>query len=201
MTRSITVTLLTVLALLAGCASSPTATDSAQSSWGQRSLRLAQLQNWQAEGKLALRNAGQAESANLLWRQRGKHSELQLSGPLGMAATRITSDGKTLDIQRGNEHQQMDISSPHAIQLNTGWDLPLAALPYWLRGIPQPGAAPDELQIEHELLRSLQQDGWQVEFQGYATFGTYTLPTRLQVKRGATSARLVIRHWLTGDEL
>jgi outer membrane lipoprotein LolB len=188
--------LLLTLALLAGCAGAPAILTAPP--WEQRADRLAQLAHWRAEGKLALRSGDRAEAANLLWQQAERESNLQLSGPLGMGTTRIHSDGRILEIRRGDEIQVFDISSPDAIRRNTGWDLPLAALPFWLKGLPQPGVAADDLQFEEDLLRGLRQAGWQVQFETYGRFGDYTLPTRLRVQRGPTSARLVIRQWHTG---
>lgn len=192
-----TAAFLLLVTLLGACATAP-APDSADTPWDQRIHRLAALQQWQARGKLALRSEGQAETANLLWQQSGNSSELQLSGPLGMAATRIHSDGKRLEIQRGDEVQVLDISTPDAVLTSTGWDLPLAALPHWMKGVPQPGTDARDLEVEQDLLRAVEQDGWRVEFQDYGQFGMYTLPTRLKVERGTTSARLFIRHWQTG---
>lgn len=189
--------LLLLTALLTACATAP-GPDAVDTPWAERSTRLTALQHWQAEGKLALRSNEQAESANLIWRQSGNSSDLQLSGPLGMATTRIHSDGKVLEIQRGEEFQVLDISTPGAVRLNTGWNLPLASLPYWMKGVPHPGAQPDDLTVKRQLLRELVQDGWRVQFEAYGEFGAYTLPTRLRVERGDTSARLVIRQWRTG---
>lgn len=192
-------TSLLLAALLSACAATP-GPDGTTTPWGERLRLLGAVQQWQARGKLALRNGDQAETANLLWRQAGTTSDLQLSGPLGMSATRIHSDGALLEIQRGEEIRVLDISSPEAIVASTGWDLPLAALPHWMKGLPQPGSEPAALEVEQDLLRSLEQDGWRVEFQDYGRFGRYTLPTRLKAERGATSARLLIRHWSTGGE-
>nr|WP_277602404.1 lipoprotein insertase outer membrane protein LolB [Parahaliea mediterranea] len=186
------------MALLTACATTP-APQGADTPWEERARDLRQLAHWQAEGKLALRNDEQAESATLLWRQAGRDTELQLSGPLGMAATRIHSDGQTLEIQRDGDFQVIDISTPRAVRLNTGWDLPLASLPYWMKGVPYPGTEPEAMAVEQHLLRSLEQDGWRVSFEAYGQFGRYTLPTRLRVERGGTRAKLVIRQWQTGE--
>lgn len=196
--RSAALPLLLLALLVAGCATPPSTTG-VDTPWTQRARQLEQLDHWQAQGKLALRNGEQAESANLLWQQTGTVADLQLSGPLGMAATRIHSDGRVLAIQRGEERQVLDISTPRAVRLNTGWDLPLASLPYWMKGLPHPGAEADTMEVEQHLLRSLEQNGWQVQFETYGTFGEFTLPTRLRVERGDTSARLVIRHWQPGQ--
>ena len=79
--------------------------------------------------------------------------------------------------------------------LSTGWDLPLQALPDWLKGLPAPGLDVEESVLEGNLLRQLLQGGWQVLFQSYGVFGDYTLPTRLSIERGDTSAKVILRQW------
>jgi outer membrane lipoprotein LolB len=187
-----------VLLLLAGCAAleqrEPTS-----AGWQAHSRQLAQLQQWTASGKLAIRSADTAESASLVWRQHDQDTHLQLSGPLGVGATTIYSDGRQLDIHRGDEHRTLDISTPDAIVANTGWDLPLLALTYWLKGLPSPHAKIQKLELDPrtELLQDLQQDDWEVHYEQYGQFDEFALPTRLQIRRGETRARVIISHWQT----
>ncbi len=186
---------LALSALLIGCASTPPSGTSTP--WPTRQAALTALTTWQAEGKIALRNGEAAESANLLWQQRQQQSELQLSGPLGMAATRISSDGHRLTIEQDGNTETMDISTPAAIRLNTGWDLPLTSLPYWMKGLPNPQLSSTATQLEQGRLKTIEQDGWSVTFIDYGDFDGYSLPTRIEVRRADTRARLAIRRWQT----
>jgi outer membrane lipoprotein LolB len=187
-----------VVLLLNACATAPDQ-PTPTTPWQQRVAQLGALEHWSATGKLALRNGSQAESANLSWLQRGRHSQLQLSGPMGLRATEIRSDGQQLLIQRGDEQQQYDIASPGALREQTGWDLPVQALPYWLKGLPSPDGTGTRMNVEANLLRQLRQDGWTIDFERYQQFEDYILPTRLTAERGATRARIVIQAWHPGE--
>jgi outer membrane lipoprotein LolB len=90
-----------------------------------------------------------------------------------------------------------DISTADAIERNTGWDLPLQALPYWLKGLPAPDVRIQALELDPggSLLSKLQQDGWLVLFERYKQFGDISLPTKLRIQRGTTTARVIIRDW------
>jgi len=186
--------LILALLLLGGCAG-PDTRDTATLSWVEHQASLGQFQYWSARGKLALRTSDRAESATLLWRQQGAHSELHLSGPIGMGATTIHSNGQQMEIRQGDERRVIDISTPDAIARNTGWDLPLQALPYWLKGLPAPREEVQLLELDQDLLRSLQQDGWSVQYQQYEQFDQKMLPTRLRIQRGDTSVRMIIGNW------
>ena len=191
-------TLYLLLLLVAGCAGldqrEPTS-----AGWQAHSQQLATLQEWTASGKLAVRTAHAAESAGMLWQQHDQNTHLQLSGPLGVGATTIYSDGQRLDVRQGDEHRTLDISTPDAILLTTGWDLPLLALTHWLKGLPSPDSKVQQLKLDPqtELLQSLQQDDWEVHYEKYEQFQEFTLPTRLQIQRGKTRAKVIVSHWQT----
>lgn len=189
------------LAFLAGCAQFADRVP-ASAGWKAHSEQLTVLQQWTATGKLAVRTAEASESASLVWQQHNQDTHLYLSGPLGMGATTIDSDGQRLDIRRGDEYQTLDISTPDAIALNTGWDLPLSALTHWLKGLPAPDSKLQrfDLNTQTELLQSLQQDDWEVNFEKYGEFQGYILPTRMQIQRGTTRVKVIISDWQTSTE-
>ena len=132
------------------------------------------------------------------WLQEGGVSRLILSGPLGVAATSFYSDGRSLVIRQGEDVTTWDLQSETAIlERETGWDLPLLALPYWIKGMPAPdldvqGSEPGP---DPALLHMLRQDGWEIQYESYADYGRLTLPTRLQLRHNDSTLRLVIRDW------
>ena len=148
---------------------------------------------------MAVRTANASESASLVWQQDNQNTYVQLSGPLGIGATTIYSDGLELEMHQGNDHTTIDISDPDAMISNTGWDLPLHALSYWLKGIPSPDSTVQRLELDPktELLQSLWQNDWEVRYDQYEQFEEFTLPTRLKIQRGATRAKVIISNWQT----
>lgn len=184
------------LLLLAACAGQvqppPDTAD-----WRQQRAALERLDTWTATGKVAVRAADTSESGSMMWRQRPGLTEVRLSGPVGVGTTTIASDGDTLEINQGGEHQVLDIATPGALARATGWDLPLAALPYWLRALPAPAPAEHSLELDPGSRRplSLAQDGWLVRYSDFQAVEHLLLPTRLEITRGDTRARVVIRQW------
>lgn len=187
-----------LLLLMAGCASQGDRSEQ-EPDWLVHSSNMKQLVNWNIDGRVAIRTTEQAETANLHWEQRDNNSQLRLSGPLGSHATLIESDGNTMEVRQGDERSVWDLNSGEA-QSRSGWDLPLQALPHWLKGIPAPGIEVDAMRLEtdRELLQSLEQDGWQVSYERYEEFGDAILPTRVTIERDTTRARVLIRQWTTG---
>lgn len=185
---------------MTACAGPATREGIPPTTWREHTARLEAVDTWTAIGKLALRSENMSETAALEWRQTGREARIQLSGPLGVGATRIYSDGQVLDIRRGDERRMIDISTPRAIERNTGWDLPLQALPYWLRGLPAPGTDVKSMRFYPAtgLVQQLRQSGWRVDYQDYRRFHNLSLPTRMSIEKGETRARVVIRDWQHG---
>ena len=188
--------LVPLLVIMAGCASQSGPTP--DPGWSRHSAELALLENWELEGKLALRTGESAESANISWQQQQRRSLLRLSGPLGSQATSIDSDGDTAEIRRGDQLETWDLSQP--VTGPMGLDLPLRALPYWVKGIPAPDLPVDSMKValERELLENLSQQGWRIDYQEYDLFQGFMLPTRMQLEREGTRLRLIVREWRTG---
>ncbi len=182
---------------LAGCATRGDL-PGAGPGWRQHVDTINRLDHWQAAGKLALRTAERSESASLLWEQRDNETHLRLSGPVGLNTTTVHSDGRTLEVRDGSgKTQRLDVSTPDAMIRSTGWDLPLDALPYWLKGLPAPHmTTPFDMQLEDNRARAFTQGGWRVEYEEYRQFGDLTLPTRLLIANGSTRARVLIRDWV-----
>lgn len=183
------------LLLLAACAGTPE-TDPFPGDWQAQRAHIEAIADFTASGKIALRTAEQAESASLFWQQFGESSHLRLSGPLGLSSTTVDSNGQEVVIRQGDETRRWNIDE-HRPQGTPGLDLPLEALQFWLRGVPAPGLELELLRLDPAgaLPQILQQQGWRVEYQAFANFEGYTLPTRLKVSRQDTSARIILRQW------
>ncbi|GAB5453265.1 MAG: lipoprotein insertase outer membrane protein LolB [Halioglobus sp.] len=190
---------LLALSILAGCAGNPERAP-ASGYWDDHRQHLETLGNWTAVGKVAVRDSEQSESATMKWQQSGATALINLSGPLGSGATRLHSDGSTLTIERGGDSRRVDISSAEAVRASTGWDLPLQVLPFWLRGVPFPGSAIEDIHHDADSgrLLTLRQDGWDIHYEAYAVFDGFTLPTKLRMQRGESRATVLVRRWQTG---
>ncbi len=179
---------------LAACAGQPAVIDK-EIDWDSHRAALEAMDEWTLRGKLALRTNERSESASVLWTQVRNEADLHLSGPLGAGATQVSSDGSELVIRNDGNTETYDISTPDAIAASTGWNLPVKALPFWVRGLPAPEPAPSGLSIEAGLMQRIEQAGWQVSYERYQSTRGRQLPARIAIENGETRALLVIRSW------
>jgi len=183
------------LAVLAACRTAPP-TLPPGTSWEVRRPQLQAREHFALSGRVAVAAAGEGFNANLRWTQDGARSQLTLAGPLGVGGTEITASGSdlTLVTSRG-EH--IDSEAAHAaLASRLGFDPPLAALRYWVLGVPDPSQpATESLDVAQQRLNSLTQDGWRIDYQGYAAAGGEALPARLTLQRDTVRVRLLVDNW------
>ncbi|GAA6166198.1 lipoprotein insertase outer membrane protein LolB [Sessilibacter corallicola] len=157
------------------------------------------LDNWQIRGKLGIKTESDRASSSLKWTQSELDSyQINLAGPLGQGAVKMTAkpDQFTL-VSRGKTYHS---ESPRQLLLNQlGWDLPVDHFQHWVKGVPSPFQRVDAIEYDDNgTLLSLSQDGWDLEFSRYQTYGSWTLPGKLTAKIQSLSLTLIIRDWETG---
>ena len=180
--------------VLTACASQPPAIETS-TDWATHRAQLEATTFWTLQGKLALRSDERSETASLAWTQAGERADLRMSGPLGAGATRVTSDGQVLRVARDGRSDLYDISSPEAITRSTGFNLPIKALPHWVKGVPAPAPAASDLILERGQLQSFEQAGWRVSYADYRNIDGLALPSRVTLENADTRARLIVSRW------
>ncbi len=89
------------------------------------------------------------------------------------------------------------------IQLEIGWQVPVDALRWWVRGLAAPGAL-QGLELDGSgLPRRLEQQGWTIEFERYQQVGDLSMPGRLEAVNAPYRIKLAVSRWALaagGDE-
>ncbi|MBR9911839.1 MAG: outer membrane lipoprotein LolB [Gammaproteobacteria bacterium] len=185
-----------LLALLSACSALGPKPPPSGIDYSQQQRQLAALDQWQLQGKLGIRLPEDAASAYIDWRQQPRSYEIQLSGPLGQGATRISATPDGVTLARAGE---AEISAPSAEELmyrTLGWWLPMSDLHYWVRGIPSPTAPTGVMERnENGTLHSLTQSGWLISYLSYQAIPPFLLPARLAISRADIKATLIIKNW------
>ncbi|MGE0383895.1 MAG: lipoprotein insertase outer membrane protein LolB [Gammaproteobacteria bacterium] len=148
------------------------------------------------DGRIAIRAEKNAFSASLHWTQDADAYALRLSGPLGQGTVEISGDAGGVTL-RSADARMLQAPDPQTLmQRELGWSLPVAGLRWWVRGLPDPQAAVDDLQIDAAgHTRMLEQSGWRIELSDYATSGNYLVPVRLVLTSARATLRLAVRRW------
>jgi len=164
--------------------------------WPERRAALQADDTFSLSGRVGVAADGQGFNASLRWEQEGARSRVALDGPFGVGGALIESDGSELTLTDARGRRVDGEAARLEIERRLGFELPLAALRYWVRGVPVPDTpAAETLDAAAARLATLEQDGWRIEFTAYAPTASVELPQRLTAQREGTRVRMVIDRW------
>jgi outer membrane lipoprotein LolB len=197
--------LLLAMTLLSACASrapQPETRDSEQLH-EQRMARLLGWQGWSLTGRLGVNRGDEGGSGRLDWTVREDTSRLAFRGTLGQGAWRldVTPDLARLELKDGTVREAPSVEG--LVLDQTGWNAPVTALGWWVRGLVWPdGPAPTDRQLNEDgTLAILEQAGWRIDWTRYTENDeSLLLPSRLQLTRADVSIKLAISRWASNPE-
>lgn len=182
--------------VLVGCAVQPPVPEPVRlAAFASRQARISKLSNWSLEGRAAIRTARDGGSVAVHWRQLSEHYRIDLIAPFGAGSVRLTGDAQRVRLQTSRGESVVAGSARDLLNRYMGYDLPVAPLRYWLRGIPAPGPVQMRRLDRNGRLSSLVQHGWRIQFHDYGRFSGVELPTALELRRDQVKVKLVIRDW------
>ncbi len=144
--------------------------------------------------RFAVRYGSESATGGVQWRHSDAADDLLITNPLGQGVARITRSGEQFELEtsNGERHQAPDAES--LTQQVLGWSLPLRGLPQWVLARPRAGEPAEIARGDDGRVKSLNQDGWQIDYEQYAG----DRPSRLNLAREDLRIRLVIESWQGG---
>jgi outer membrane lipoprotein LolB len=183
-------------ALLGGCATPESAALPDIADWDTRRAVLAELDEWEFSGRIAVRTAGDGFNGKLRWAQQQDAFEATASGPMGAGAVRIESDGRSVTM---TDRDGVDIELVDAeleFRLRYGYSIPIRSLRFWALGIPDPTVPAETTVDDHGRLARLDQRDWTVTYSRYDEGGGQSMPKVLTAENADSRVRLVIDYWI-----
>jgi len=157
---------------------------------------LTALDAWESRGRVAINADGRGVQANFLWRQDGPKARVRLSGPWGVGAEEVLIEGPDAMLWSDGAWVPMCASEAAPDEMSllcTG--APLNSLPFWLRGLPDPGRPHQENRSPENGVREFLQAGWRVEVNALARAGRLTVPRRVFISGPGATLRVAITDW------
>ncbi|MEK6748883.1 MAG: lipoprotein insertase outer membrane protein LolB [Pseudomonadota bacterium] len=165
----------------------------APAAWRSQAHAWERTTHWEANGRFAVRYGSTSEQGTLTWQQQGTHYTLLLSSPWaqGGIALEVSPRGAQL---RSADGQRRYADDPEALLTQyIGWPLPVTALGYWLRALPQPGHSYRAHWDAQDRLQHLSQAGWEITYTRYAA--DTLRPDKLVLTHADLEARIVLDEW------
>jgi outer membrane lipoprotein LolB len=183
---------------LTGCATltgRPPEGPANEAAWQARLERLQTLDDWELSGRVGVINGKDGGSGSLDWKQQGEQLIFDFSGPLGSGAIHIQGDASALRVQssRGDDFITNDPEQDFGEHLHM--PMPVFSMRYWQLGIPDPGVPYTKTADAQGEPVSLEQRGWEVDYQEYAEVQGYSLPVRFTLSRGDVRIKVAVNTW------
>lgn len=193
---------LIVAVLLTSCATTPPGESRSDASRVQRyearADDLTARRDWTLKGRLAVSDANDGGSGNLQWQENLQGTRMDFHGALGRGAWRleVNDRGAELELADGTLYRADEVQS--LVREQIGWEVPIEALAWWVRGLEAPGAVESHRLGDDGTLEFLDQLGWEIEFSHYRDVGRTSLPLRLTARQAGRTVKLVVRNWSLG---
>jgi outer membrane lipoprotein LolB len=211
------------VAVLAGCRTVPVQhPPTASQPWDVTRTELQARDHFALKGRVAVAAGKDGFNASLHWTQEGARSSLSLQGPLGAGGVQISAEGDNLSVVTSHGDRLDSDAARAELVSRLGFDPPLSSLRYWVMGVPDPTMpSKEEVDPQQQRLQSLEQDGWQIDYNSYmptavtpggsplagggsagaaspanaADGPSVWLPSRMTVQRAGVRVRLVVDGW------
>src|SRR5690349_3683912 len=160
------------------------------------SVRPAEVEAFELNGRVNVRAQQSAYPGRIRWQHGLERDEVWLYSPLGSAVAHMEQGprGATLATSDGKQYRAARVSELARKVL--GYELPLEALQYWVRGLPSP--ALDRVERKDDAAgrpEQIEQGGWKVTYLDWEPAGAKGLPSKLDVAGEGLRMRLVVDEW------
>ena len=191
-----TAAILLILAALAACAPVRVReTAGTSASQDAREAALAPRTHWQIEAHISVSDGRDGGSGDLIWRQDGETYSFTVRAPVTGRTWKLSGDSHQAQLEGVLPEPVRGADPQRLLREQLGWDVPLAALESWVRGLRAPGPRTDVQYDEQSLPAVLVQDGWKIEYRGWFADSQPPMPRKLFASRGNARVRMAIDSW------
>lgn len=151
--------------------------------------------HWQLSGRIAVSNGEDGGNADVDWRQEGGRYDLRLRAPVSGKNWRLHGDAHSATLEGVREQALTGRTAAELLAREVNWQLPVAELEYWVRGLRAPGAAAELTFDEERRPAKLRQSGWTIEYRDYFADREPALPRKVFATKGKHRVRLFVEDW------
>ncbi len=175
---------------LSGCALWPSAPQ------GDMELGQGQSRTWILRGRVAVHRPEGNDSGKMEWRLQGDSQNLELLSPLGTTVALVTSTPLESHLTLA-DRREFSAADPESLTTSVlGYAWPLAGLPWWLRGLPDPGGVAEVERDEQQHPTRVAQSGWLIRYADWRLIGQDWLPGQITLEREGVSIRIRADQWV-----
>ncbi len=156
--------------------------------------------NWVIKGKIGWQNPKDNGSASIHWLQKEADFTLKLFGPLGQGGGTIEGNDTQLAITPKGEPTTYSEEPDQLMMDSFGFFVPVENLRYWVRGLANPKQVATSIKYNDKDPESLQQNGWQIQYDRIKSVSGWRLPHKLTLTHSDVTVKLIIHEWQLSED-
>lgn len=158
---------------------------------------LSELESWTMKGRVAFRQGVDGWHGRINWVSSPKQDKIKISGPIGQGAVVIVVKGGVVEFLHSDGRREVMRDHEALLEKRLGLPVPLKALRWWVRGLPEKGESFD-LVKEDPSSTVFRQGGWLISQWDFRLFGTAVFPRRLKLESEELLLKFVVDSWEEG---
>ncbi|MES2141944.1 MAG: lipoprotein insertase outer membrane protein LolB [Pseudomonadota bacterium] len=162
--------------------------------WTQRKTQLNALQNWQANGNIAIHTPKSGVNASFSWQQLNANYNLRLFGPFGTQSILLSGTPQQVSLVTHNQTYTAQ-NAERLLAQQLGLRLPVSELYYWLRGLPAPQSRYTINLDAYNRLLQLRQSHWRINYLHYTNIGNIDIPEHIELSNGQWKVKILVTRW------
>ncbi|MGE4459776.1 MAG: lipoprotein insertase outer membrane protein LolB [Stenotrophomonas sp.] len=160
---------------------------------------------WSFQGRLAISKGRNGGNGRIDWQQRGDAYQVSLAAPVTRQSWQLSGGaGQVVRLDGLEGGPRSGADAGELLRQAAGWDIPVAQLAAWVRGMrAADAAAPTYLGYDAAgLPRVLEQGGWRIDYLDWypQDAGRPALPRRIEAVNGDAKVRLIVDEWSMGGQ-
>ncbi|HEU4857083.1 MAG TPA: lipoprotein insertase outer membrane protein LolB [Rhodanobacteraceae bacterium] len=160
-----------------------------------REQTLGSQQAWGLDGRFAASDGRHGGSGSLEWRQHGQRYRLILRAPITGKSAQLDGGPDGAILSGVGKQPLAGRNAGDVLNEEFGWDVPVADLAWWVRGLRAPGRPAVLAFGVNGLPATLDQDGWHVEYRDWFAERNPPLPRKVYASRDPYTVRVMIEQW------
>ncbi|MFY9328777.1 MAG: lipoprotein insertase outer membrane protein LolB [Georgfuchsia sp.] len=182
--------LLLLVVLLAACAQQPRLEAPPRPARGT-------IVSYTLEGRVSVKRGNSARQAALIWQHGVERDEIELSGPLGQKAARLSRDASGARLETASHETVVADDWSSLAERVLGVALPLDNLALWVTAATGAGVGRATAAESDSVGRPLRVwiDGWQIDYLAYESAAPDALPALIELRSDGIDVRLKIDTW------
>lgn len=151
--------------------------------------------DWGLEGRFAASDGNSGGSGSLTWNQTGDAYAFTLRAPITGKSVELRGDPRGAVLTGAGGGTVVGSNAGAVLREEFGWDVPVADLAWWVRGLRAPGNPAILTFGANGLPATLDQDGWHVDYRDWYAERDPPLPRKVYAGRDSYTVRVLIERW------